>query len=262
MGFNSRFSKSSEASGGYQKKIELTKRVCVSNVIPLVRALTKIYDEIGIPDINGENVNINSAAAVDFVCSLKNELDHRFSEIDKNILFQLATFLDPCYKGKFFSDFVIKDIKQKLLTALETEVSPTTTAASTEKSNSVRKEPCNSLEKSMANMLDSDDDDGELDDQISDAKANFLAEYAREKRLSRDQDPLKYWQINSKRLVDLSRIARTYLSSPATSVPSEQFFSGAGIVYDPHWNRLLGDKAAKLLFLKYNLPLLNFDYDK
>ncbi|KAL4718861.1 hypothetical protein ACJJTC_008075 [Scirpophaga incertulas] len=34
------------------------------------------------------------------------------------------------------------------------------------------------------------------------------------------------------------------------------------IVYDPHRNRLLGDKAAKLLFLKYNLPLLNFNYDK
>ncbi|XP_054723792.1 zinc finger BED domain-containing protein 4-like [Uloborus diversus] len=227
-----------------------SQNVCVSDVIPLVRALTKIYDEIGISDINGESVNINSAAAVDFVCSLKNELDHRFSEIDKNILFQLATFLDPRYKSKFFSDLVIKDIKQKLLTALETEVSPTTTATSTEKSNSVRKEPCNSLEESMANMLDSDDDDGELDYQISDAKANFLAEYSREKRLSRDQDPLKYWQINSNRLVELSRIARTYLTSPATSVPSEQFFSAAGIVYDPHRNRLLGDKAAKLFFLK------------
>ncbi|CAH0713940.1 unnamed protein product, partial [Brenthis ino] len=110
-------------------------------------------------------------------------------------------------------------------------------------------------------MLDSDDDDEQSENQISDTKANLLIEYMSEKRLPRDQDQLKYWQINSKKFGSLSHIARTYLSSPATSIPSEQVFSAAGIVYDPHRNRLLGDKAAKLLFLKYNIPLLNFNYD-
>ncbi|XP_023219004.1 zinc finger BED domain-containing protein 4-like [Centruroides sculpturatus] len=237
------------------------QNICISDVIPLVRALNKLYDEIQISANSGETLNISTPAVLDFLSSLKNELDYRFSEIDKNILFQIATFLDPRYKGKFFSDFLIKDIKQKLLTALETEVNITTTTTSTEKSNAVRKEYCNNLEDSMANMLDSDDEDEESENQISYTNANLLTEYAKEKRLSRDQDPLKYWEINSKKFGGLSHMARTYLSSPATSVPSEQFFSAAGIIYDPHRNRLLGDKAAKLLFLKYNLQLINFDYD-
>nr|CAH7753141.1 unnamed protein product [Callosobruchus chinensis] len=223
---------------------------CISDVIPITRALNKIYDEIQ------ESLNISVPSVVDFVSALKNELNYRFSEIDKNILFQISTFLDPRYKNKFFSDILIKQIKEKLCADLETEENLTATT-STGVKPTIRKEHSHSLdlEVSIANMLDSDDDDDEQSE-------NQIIYFMSEKRLlSRDQDQLKYWQVNSKRFGCLSHIARTYLSSPATSVPSEQFFSAAGIVYDPHRNRLLGDKAAKLLFLKYNLPLLNFNYD-
>nr|CAH7723754.1 unnamed protein product [Callosobruchus chinensis] len=221
---------------------------CISDVIPITRALNKIYDEIQ------ESLNISVPPVVDFVSALKNELNYRFSEIDKNIL------PTPRYKNKFFSDILIKQIKEKLCADLETEENLTATT-STGVKPTIRNEHSHSLdlEVSIANMLDSDDDDDQSENQMSDTKANLLTEYMSEKRLSRDQDQLKYWQVNSKRFGCLSHIARTYLSSPATSVPSEQFFSAAGFVYDR--NRLLGDKAAKLLFLKYNLPLLNFNYD-
>ncbi|XP_046976668.1 zinc finger BED domain-containing protein 4-like [Vanessa cardui] len=233
-----------------------SQNTCISDVIPLVRALNKIYDEFQ------QNLHISLSVVVTFVSALKNQLEYRFSEIDKNVLYQVATFLDPRYKGKFFSDILIREIKEKLLTVLETELNlPATTISTEDKSITVRKEHCTSLEESFANMLDSDDDDEQSENHISDTKANLLIEYMSEKRLPRDQDQLKYWEINTKKFGGLSHIARTYLSSPATSIPSEQFFSAAGIVYNPHRNRLLGDKAAKLLFLKYNLPLLNFNYD-
>ncbi|KAH9641237.1 hypothetical protein HF086_003224 [Spodoptera exigua] len=244
---------------------------CISDVIPLVRALNKIYNEIQ------ETLNISVSSVLDFVSALKNELNYRFSEIDKNILFQLATFLDPRYQSKFFSDILIKQIKEKLLADLETEENLTATTSTGVKQMIVRKEHSKSLDDSIAthditvykiinslnstNSTDSDDDDEQPENQTSDTKAKLLAEYMADKRLPRDQDQLKYWQINSKRFGCLSHIVRTYLSTPATSVPSEQFFSAAGIVYDPHRNRLLGGKAAKLLFLKYNLPILNFNYD-
>jgi hypothetical protein len=41
--------------------------------------------------------------------------------------------------------------------------------------------------------------------------------------------------------------------APATSVPSEQLFSGAGLIFDPTRNRLNGETAEKLLFIKYNI---------
>lgn len=108
-------------------------------------------------------------------------------------------------------------------------------------------------------MLDSDDDDKQSEKQISDTKANFLIEY--KKRLPRVPDELKYRQIIRKKFGGLSHIARTDLSSPATSILGKQFFIAAGIIYDLHRNKLLGDKAAKLVFLKYNLPLLSFTYN-
>ncbi|CAG9793081.1 unnamed protein product [Diatraea saccharalis] len=167
----------------------------------------------------------------------------------------IATFLDPRYKGKFFSDILIKEIKEKLLTALETEENPTASISTGVKPITVRKGHCQNLEESIANILDSDDDDEQSENQLSDTKSNLIIEYMSEKRLPRDQDQLKYWQINIKKFGGLSHIARTYLSSPATSVPSEQFFSAAGIVYDPRRNRLLGDKAAKLLFFEIQFTI-------
>ena len=52
----------------------------------------------------------------------------------------------------------------------------------------------------------------------------------------------------------LSKLARRFLSAPATSVPSEQLFSGAGIIFEPKRNRIQGKMVEKLLFLKYNFP--------
>lgn len=174
MDFKSRISKSAGTSGRHYKKIEIN--TCISDVIPLVRELNKIYDQ------DEESLNISVSAVLDFESALKNKLDYRFSEIDKNVLFQVTTFLDPQYKGKFFSDILIKEIKEKLLTTLEIEENLTAAISTGVKPITVRKEHCQSLEESIANML-------------------------------------KYWQINSKKFEGLSHITCTYLSSSATSVP-------------------------------------------
>ena len=157
---------------------------------------------------SGESLNISTTAIRDFVPCLKNRLDYRFSENDKNILFQLATFLDPRYKGKFFSKPLIKYLQQKLLATLETELN-IITSSSKENPGTIRKEHCSSLEQSMANILDSADEESE--NHNSDMKVKLLTEYTREKRLSRGEDPLKYWQLNNKKFEGLSLIARTYL---------------------------------------------------
>ncbi|CAK1595137.1 unnamed protein product [Parnassius mnemosyne] len=84
---------------------------------------------------------------------------------------------------------------------------------------------------------------------------SLLNEYQREKRISISNDPLLWWKVN-KKFQSFNLIVRQYLSSPPNSVASEQLFSGAGLIYNPLRNRLDGDKAANLLFIKYNLFLL------
>ena len=84
--------------------------------------------------------------------------------------------------------------------------------------------------------------------------------YLKEKPASIDENPLKWWKTKLK-YDKLSDLARKYLSAPpASSVPSEQLFSASGLIDKPLRNRLMGKKTAKLLFIKYNLPLLKFDY--
>ncbi|GBP43102.1 hypothetical protein EVAR_96364_1 [Eumeta japonica] len=109
-------------------------------------------------------------------------------------------------------------------------------------------------------LMSSDEDDdhasanGNVVDKFLILKS-LVNEYNREKRIAIHEDPLMWWNCNTK-FQPLYFIARQYLACPPGSVASEQLFSGAGLIYDPLRNRLEGNKASKLLFIKYNLLLL------
>ena len=64
-----------------------------------------------------------------------------------------------------------------------------------------------------------------------------------------------WWASNHCRFPSLAKIARQYLSAPATSVASERLFSGAGDVYDEKRSRLTPENAEMLLFIKNNFDL-------
>jgi hypothetical protein len=61
-------------------------------------------------------------------------------------------------------------------------------------------------------------------------------------------------------LLQVAKVAKKFLCAPPTEVDCERLFSKARRVYTPERNRLLGDNADKLLFIKYNLPILDFKY--
>ena len=84
--------------------------------------------------------------------------------------------------------------------------------------------------------------------------------YLKEKRIDIDQDPLEWWKVRAKTYPELSDFARSYLACPPSSVASERLFSGAGQIYDEKRSRLSAERAEKLLFLKFNLPTIEFEY--
>ena len=81
------------------------------------------------------------------------------------------------------------------------------------------------------------------------------------KELVWDSNPVKWWKDNHIRFPNMSKLARKYLCSPPTSVPSEPLFSAAGNIYDAKRNRLLGEKCQQLLFIKNSLKQLNYQYE-
>lgn len=85
-----------------------------------------------------------------------------------------------------------------------------------------------------------------------------LDTYLLEPRLPRSTDIFGYWHCSQ--YPSLEPAAQKYLSAPPTSVASEQLFSSAGQLYADRRSNLLGENAEKLLFLAYNVRLLNFNY--
>lgn len=63
------------------------------------------------------------------------------------------------------------------------------------------------------------------------------------------QNPLLFWKHMSATYPLLTEIAQTYLTTVATSVPSERLFSKAGQTLTKARNRLEGKLVSKLVFL-------------
>lgn len=76
----------------------------------------------------------------------------------------------------------------------------------------------------------------------------------------RDSDPLAWWKANSSRYPKLNKLAREYLGPPPSSVASERLFSTAGDIVTDARSRLLPERAEQLIFLKVNLPAINFRF--
>lgn len=71
--------------------------------------------------------------------------------------------------------------------------------------------------------------------------------------ISRDKDPLVWWQENKQTFPALSRLAVRYLWIVASSVSAERIFSKAREVVSKECSRLKGKNVNKLLFVNKNL---------
>ena len=112
------------------------------------------------------------------------------------------------------------------------------------------------------NLILASSSEEETEDVAKRNSLEIVKKYHKEKRLGPDENPLKWWKERSadSDYQILGKIAQQYLICPPSSAPSEQLFSGAGLIYDEKRKRLQGEKAEKLLFLKSNLPLIKFKY--
>lgn len=72
-----------------------------------------------------------------------------------------------------------------------------------------------------------------------------------------NEDILNWWKVHATQFPILSKMARNYLTIPATSVPAERLFSKASLIIRKHRNRLNNESARWLLCLNSWASKLN-----
>lgn len=82
---------------------------------------------------------------------------------------------------------------------------------------------------------------------------NEVLMYFGEQCIARDKSPLQWWKENAARFPNLAVLAKSYLSVPATSTPSERLFSAAGNIVIKKRASLTSEHVDMLTFLHSNV---------
>lgn len=77
-----------------------------------------------------------------------------------------------------------------------------------------------------------------------------IEEYEDEQEIDDEEDPLQWWKDNQNKYPLLSLMAKKYLGTPATSVPSERLFSIAGQILTKKRARLSPNNAEMYVFMR------------
>ncbi|XP_049331875.1 E3 SUMO-protein ligase ZBED1-like [Astyanax mexicanus] len=236
--------------------------VTSSALPPLVKGLQKSTQKISF-----ESAPVNSfqtSAGHEMVSRWEGEI--KFKEVGKNVCL-IAAALDPRFRKLRFlsSDDSLKvQIKVQTL-ALQAKKHEQEQlqqqAGGVGQDDSASAQPQGSPRKRsvLDTLLGSDseghnsneeDEDHEADGEIV---RNEVLMYFGDQCISRDKSPLQWWKENAARFPTLAILAKSYLSVPATSTPSERLFSAAGNIVTKKRSSLTSEHVDMLTFLHTNV---------
>nr|XP_061819122.1 E3 SUMO-protein ligase ZBED1-like [Nerophis lumbriciformis] len=176
------------------------------------------------------------------VCILAAALDPRFRELK----FLTA---DKCLKVQYKLHAIVLEEKRR---EKETHAQQGT-AMQVERPDADRR-PVSLLDTLLGSDSDELSNNEEDNNDSNDAEMvrNELVSYFGESPISKDENPLKWWKEHQARFPNLAMLARSYLSVPATSTPSERLFSAAGNIVNKKRTSLTPEHVDMLTFLHYN----------
>lgn len=219
-----------------------------STVLPICLELDKtLIDECDETEIDHEIVTLKKEMASLILNTLKSRYE---SDEKTHRLLQTATFMDPRFKGTFFSSeeiHVIEDIILQLSSELKTLPVPENRVATSEK----KKGGLSSIFKSIKTIESSNAES--LNEKIK----KEIQRYNNMTAIDIEEDPLIWWKYNTHIFPFLSQSAKKFLCIQASSVPSERVFSKGGQIVSDLRASLSGDHIEQLVFLTMNKKFVN-----
>ena len=188
-------------------------------------------------------------------------LEQRFSSMEMENHYSIATFLDPRYKSYFFRDpETAVRVKEILSNKLEVELEELEDFHGMEDENpaTVQNE---SKTETIAQLMNEIMEENIHEKSMKFEVAQFLETYENSKT---EENAMEFWKIKASSMKKVDRaaakLAEIYLTPPPTSVDVERLFSTGGDIITPERNRLSPETASKVLFLKENFPVVKFQY--
>lgn len=208
--------------------------------------------------------------------TLREELENRFrkkdEEIENNPHYALATILDPKFKVSFFG----AENRPKVLQLLQREAKLALKCKSEEQQNieihslshedlddpgvSHEMKKCQSPSDFWECFSEISGQIKHPDDDLEKSIEDEIQLYMSKELINRNEDSCEWWNKNALLFPTLKKLALKYLSAPASSIYSERLFSEASQVCDRKRSSLSNENFEKLVFLNYNLPMINFQY--
>lgn len=221
--------------------------VTVSAVLPMLQLI-----ESSILKEKDDDTQLTKDLKIRVITDLRNRYPAS-NEIHK--ILQLATFFDPRFKSKSFSESDLEDMKERIV--LEIIAVPPATAQPSEPSCSSTEPPPAKRKKSLGSFFLKHENQPVPSSTAAlsagDQCRKEIEDYLQAPKLDFEEDPLLWWKGASLKLPILSGRAKKYLCVCATSSPSERVFSCSGNIVTPLRASMNPFKVDMLTFLNKNL---------
>lgn len=190
-------------------------------------------------------------------------LQHRYDDLQLQLLFNTATYLDPRFKNSFVS--LKDDVKKSLLDEARKMGNEEESASQVSGESSQEVRPSKKSKYDLKQLLSTiQGEKKEKGEPASSGQAQLSAGdelnceflvYGQMPEVSAEDGPLSWWKTNMGTLPQLSEFAKKYLCIAASSCSSERVFSTAGYIVSPRHSRLNQEHVDMLVFLSENLEM-------
>lgn len=181
-----------------------------------------------------------------FARNLLKSLKSRFPMYKRDAKSVLAMTLDPRFKTVLLDDHEIFSAKEKIISEIRTVLK-----CSTHEEIKQEQPPKTVHVSSLWSAFDKLSEKAQS--VVLDAPEQQLSLYLGKERTSRHDCPLKWWKENASDFPLVAKVARHFLSIPATEVSSERLFSAAGNVVTSRRENILPEHLEEQVFLNFNL---------
>ncbi|KAM3850215.1 E3 SUMO-protein ligase ZBED1-like [Diretmus argenteus] len=176
----------------------------------------------------------------------------KYSDPEKDELLDMASLMDPRFRTTYIRPEMVEHIKKRAVTELLYLPTDKTTpepgpAVQVHQEEEAQPGPA-PKKRSLASFFQKKNVPFSSLSEEDKIKTE-LETYLLTPEIREDADPLQWWKKHQSSFPRLSKLAKKYLSIPATSAPSERLFSVGGDIVTCHRASLKPDVVDRLVFL-------------